>query len=60
MREYLNATTAAAAAPVIEKYSGILAAADLFTAGTTFQVVQSMRLDLGYASQDSPRVSLGD
>ncbi len=54
IREYLNATTAAAAAPVIEKYSGILEAADLFTASTTFQVVQSMRLDLGYASQVHP------
>ncbi len=54
MTEYLNATTAAAAAPVIEKYSGILAAVDLFTTGTTFQVVQSMRLDRGYASHVHP------
>ena len=51
MSEYLTAITAAAAAPVIEKYSGVLAAADLFTTGTTFQVMQSIRLDLGYASQ---------
>ena len=36
MRDYLDATTAAAAAPVIEKYTGVLAAADVFTAGTTF------------------------
>ena len=48
MREYLDTATAAAAAPVIRKYSGILAAADLFTAGTTFHVMQSIRLDLGY------------
>ena len=54
MREYLDAITAAAAAPVIEKYSGILAAVDLFTAGTTFHVVQSIRLDLGYASRVHP------
>jgi glyoxylase-like metal-dependent hydrolase (beta-lactamase superfamily II) len=54
MREYLDAITAAAAAPVIEKYTGVLAAADVFTAGTTFQVLQSMRLDLGYASQVHP------
>jgi len=54
MRDYLNAITAAAAAPVIEKYTGVLAAADLFTAGTTFHVVQSIRLDLGYGSQVHP------
>jgi glyoxylase-like metal-dependent hydrolase (beta-lactamase superfamily II) len=51
MRAYLGAVTAAAAAPVIEKYSGILAAVDTFTACTTFHVLQSIRLDLGYASQ---------
>src|SRR6266702_1578159 len=38
----------AAAAPVIEKYTGVLAAADVFTESTTFQVMQSIRLDLGY------------
>ena len=36
-----------AAAPVIEKYIGVLAAADVFTESTTFQVMQSIRLDLG-------------
>jgi len=36
-----------AAAPVIEKYAGVLAAADVFTESTTFQVMQSIRLDLG-------------
>ena len=51
MRDYLDTATAAAAAPVIKKYSGILAAAEVFTAGTTFHVMQSIRLDLGYASQ---------
>jgi glyoxylase-like metal-dependent hydrolase (beta-lactamase superfamily II) len=54
MRDYLNAITAAAAAPVIEKYTGVLAAADLFTAGTTFHVMQSIRLDLGYGSHVHP------
>jgi glyoxylase-like metal-dependent hydrolase (beta-lactamase superfamily II) len=53
-RDYLDAVTAAAAAPVIEKYTGVLAAADVFTAGTTFQVMQSIRLDLGYGSQVHP------
>ena len=51
MRDYLDATTAAAAAPVIEKYTGVLAAVDVFTAGTTFHVMQSIRLDLGYGPQ---------
>jgi glyoxylase-like metal-dependent hydrolase (beta-lactamase superfamily II) len=36
-----------AAAPVIEKYAGVLGAADVFTESTTFQVMQSIRLDLG-------------
>ena len=51
---YLDAVTAAAAAPVIEKYTGVLAAADVFTASTTFHVMQSIRLDLGYGSQVHP------
>jgi hypothetical protein len=51
---YLEAITAAAAAPVIDKYTGVLAAADVFTASTTFHVVQSLRLDLGYGSQVHP------
>ena len=46
--------TAGAAAPVIEKYTGVLAAADVFTESTTFQVLQSIRLDLGYGSWVHP------
>ena len=53
-RGYLDAITAAAAEPVIEKYTGVLAAADVFTASTTFHVMQSIRLDLGYGSQVHP------
>ncbi len=34
VRGYLDAVTAAAAEPVIEKYTGVLAAADVFTAST--------------------------
>ena len=41
-------------APVIAKYTGVLAAADVFTPSTAFQVMQSIRLDLGYASQVHP------
>jgi glyoxylase-like metal-dependent hydrolase (beta-lactamase superfamily II) len=54
LRGYLDAITAAAAKPVIEKYTGTLAAADVFTASTTFHVMQSIRLDLGYGSQVHP------
>src|SRR5260370_39646352 len=43
-----------AAAPVIEKYTGVLAAADVFTESTAFQVMQSIRLDLGYGWQVHP------
>jgi glyoxylase-like metal-dependent hydrolase (beta-lactamase superfamily II) len=51
VRGYLDAVAAAAATPVIEKYTGVLASADVFTASTTFHVMQSLRLDLGYGSQ---------
>jgi glyoxylase-like metal-dependent hydrolase (beta-lactamase superfamily II) len=51
VKAHLDATTAAAAAPVIEKYTGVLAAADVFTESTTFWVMESIRLDLGYGSQ---------
>jgi glyoxylase-like metal-dependent hydrolase (beta-lactamase superfamily II) len=54
VRGYLDAVTAAAAEPVIEKYVDLLAAADVFTASTTFHVMQSIRLDLGYGSQVHP------
>jgi glyoxylase-like metal-dependent hydrolase (beta-lactamase superfamily II) len=54
VKEYLDAVTNAAAAPVIKKYTGVLGAADVFTASTTFWVMESIRLDLGYASQVHP------
>jgi glyoxylase-like metal-dependent hydrolase (beta-lactamase superfamily II) len=50
----LNEMVATAAAPVIEKYTGLLAAADVFTESTTFQVMQSIRLDLGHGSWVHP------
>jgi len=50
----LDEMVATAAAPVIEKYTGVLAAADVFTESTTFQVMQSIRLDLGYGSWVHP------
>jgi hypothetical protein len=39
---------------VIEKYTGVLAAADVYTANTVFWIMESMRLDLGYGSQVHP------
>jgi hypothetical protein len=39
---------------VIEKYTGVLAAADVFTEDVAFQVMQSIRLDLGHGAQVHP------
>jgi glyoxylase-like metal-dependent hydrolase (beta-lactamase superfamily II) len=54
VKGWLDAVADAAAAPVAEKYTGVLGAADVFTASTTFLVMQSIRLDLGYGSQVHP------
>jgi glyoxylase-like metal-dependent hydrolase (beta-lactamase superfamily II) len=54
VKGYLDEITDSAAAPVIEKYTGVLAAADVYTANTTFWVMESLRLDLGLASQIHP------
>jgi glyoxylase-like metal-dependent hydrolase (beta-lactamase superfamily II) len=54
LKGLLDEITETAAAPVIEKYTGTLAAADVFTASTTFMVMQSIRLDLGYGSWVHP------
>jgi len=54
VKGYLDEVTAVAAAPVIEKYTGALAAVDVFTESTTFWVMESIRLDLGYGSQVHP------
>jgi len=37
--------------PVIDKYAGVLALADVLTTSTAFWVMESVRLDLGFASQ---------
>ena len=42
------------AKPVIEKYTGRLAGADVFTESTAFQVMQSIRLDRGHGSWVHP------
>src|ERR1700746_1603998 len=51
---YLEEIAEVAAAPVTEKYTGVLAAADVFTEDVAFQVMQSVRLDLGYGSWVHP------
>ena len=45
-----------AAAPVIVKYTGVLAAADVeeLTTTTTFMILHSMRLDLGPSAPIHP------
>jgi glyoxylase-like metal-dependent hydrolase (beta-lactamase superfamily II) len=54
VKTYLDAVTDFAAAPVIAKYTGVLAAADVFTTSTTLVVLESIRLDLGAGSQVHP------
>ena len=54
VKGYLGEIAATAASPVIEKYTGVIAAADVFTESTAFEVMQSIRLDLGHASQMHP------
>jgi glyoxylase-like metal-dependent hydrolase (beta-lactamase superfamily II) len=51
VKEYQAAQVAYASAPVIKKYTGVLAAADVYTASTTFVILESIRLDLGVGSQ---------
>jgi len=51
---YLDEIADKAAAPVIAKYTGTLAAADVYTVSTTFWLMESLRLDLGLASQVHP------
>jgi glyoxylase-like metal-dependent hydrolase (beta-lactamase superfamily II) len=49
VKAHLDIVTERAAAPVIAKYTGVLAAADIevFTTTTTFAIMQSLRLDKG-------------
>ena len=42
------------AAPVIEKYTGVLGAVDVFTVPTAFSILESIRLDLGYRMDVHP------
>jgi hypothetical protein len=42
------------ARPVIEKYTGVLGAVDVFTTATAFTILESIRLDLGYRMDVHP------
>jgi glyoxylase-like metal-dependent hydrolase (beta-lactamase superfamily II) len=50
----LDSVADAAAAPVIEKYTGVLGAVDVFTVPTAFAILESIRLDLGYRMDVHP------
>jgi glyoxylase-like metal-dependent hydrolase (beta-lactamase superfamily II) len=54
VQQYQKAQVDYAAGPVIKKYLGVLAAADVYTASTTFVILESIRLDLGTDSQIHP------
>ena len=53
-QQYLAAVVAHASGPVIKKYLGVLAAADVYTASSAFAILESIRLDLGFGSQVHP------
>src|SRR6266567_1095525 len=54
VKGFLDAVADAAAAPVIEKYTGVLGAVDVFTVPTAFTILESIRLDLGYRMDIHP------
>jgi hypothetical protein len=49
VKAHLDTVTERAAAPIVAKYTGVLASADIevFTWTTTFAIMQSLRLDRG-------------
>jgi hypothetical protein len=54
VKGFLDAVADAATAPVIEKYTGVLGAVDVFTVPTAFSILESIRLDLGYRMDVHP------
>ena len=54
VKTYQDAQVDYAVTPVIKKYTGVLAAADVYTASTAFIILESIRLDLGVGSQVHP------
>jgi hypothetical protein len=51
VRTYQAAQVKYASDPVIKKYTGVLAAADVYTESTAFVLLEAVRLDLGIGSQ---------
>lgn len=45
--QYLDAVAKQAADPVVAKYTGVLAAADVYTQDHAFTMVESLRIDKG-------------
>ena len=54
VQTYQAAQVDLAAAPVIRKYTGVLAAVNVYTASTAFMLLESIRLDGGFDSQIHP------
>ena len=54
VKGYFDEVTEVASAPVIKKYTGVLAAVDVYTKGTTYWIMESVRLDLGFGSMVHP------
>ena len=54
VKGYLDAVAETAAAPVTEKYTGVLGAVDVFTVPTAFSILESIRLDLGHRMDVHP------
>ncbi|WP_194911203.1 MBL fold metallo-hydrolase [Catenulispora rubra] len=54
VKTYQEAQTKYASDPVIKKYTGVLAAADVYTQSHAFVLLESIRLDLGAGSQVHP------
>jgi hypothetical protein len=46
-KTYLDAAARQAADPIIAKYAGVLAAADVFTVDNAFAMLESLRIDIG-------------
>jgi hypothetical protein len=47
VKAYVDAVPESAAPPVIEKYTGVMAAADVYTAHTALWILESIGLDRG-------------
>ncbi|GIM92995.1 MBL fold metallo-hydrolase [Paractinoplanes toevensis] len=53
-KTYFDALVAATAAPVVAKYTGVLAGADVYTDSNAFVLIESLRLESGYGLSVHP------